>query len=710
MYRPICLVSSLCLTAFPIKAADNVVSMKDFDKLLKYDEVKISADIENDYLASYMELNYPSSYAALPSNGSCKACLSGCASGAESVGSSQCYTSTGSYLSCSTAKNVTCYKGLTTAYSDCAAAGFLSSKSGMCGTTTKNIKTNPGGECGSATCYTGGSTCKDSCTTGSATIASGKCYTGTTSYTNCSSCSSTTCYTGQTTAYADCAAAGYSSSKTGKCGTTTKAIKTNPGGECGSATCYTGGSTCQDSCPSGSSASVGNSQCYTNTASYTNCSSCSDKTCYKGLQTVNASCSAAGYRASAGNYCNYSTPKIYTGTAGGACGSQTTCYSGGTECTSSCPSGSVASVSNSQCYGGTTSYTSCTSCASTTCYKSVQTVNASCSAAGYRASAGNYCNYSTPKIYTGTAGGACGSQTTCYSGGTECTSSCPSGSVASVSNTQCYGSTTSYTSCDSCSSTTCYVGIETAQASCSAAGYLDANTGCGASSVQIFTGAGGRCSPKTCYTAGYTVCDSSSYPYQSNAVSNGKGSGTSCYGRRGTSGGSCTSSTTTTYYSSFTCNSGFCKKSDACYKTCPESSYPYTSVSGATMTGSCTGIRGNSGGNCTGSSTGTYYSGFTCKGDQGWYLSDDGKSCEYDPCSCSREYDNCCPPNAGSCFSCSERYESCRANCYLLTSSDTFNFSKSPMLKVALSENECREKYLSSIDNEEDFTVYNTMA
>ena len=622
MYRPICLVSSLCLTAFPIKAADNVVSMKDFDKLLKYDEVKISADIENDYLASYMELNYPSSYAALPSNGSCKACLSGCASGAESVGSSQCYTSTGSYLSCSTAKNVTCYKGLTTAYSDCAAAGFLSSKSGMCGTTTKNIKTNPGGECGSATCYTGGSTCKDSCTTGSATIASGKCYTGTTSYTNCSSCSSTTCYTGQTTAYADCAAAGYSSSKTGKCGTTTKAIKTNPGGECGSATCYTGGSTCQDSCPSGSSASVGNSQCYTNTASYTNCSSCSDKTCYKGLQTVNASCSAAGYRASAGNYCNYSTPKIYTGTAGGACGSQTTCYSGGTECTSSCPSGSVASVSN----------------------------------------------------------------------------------------TQCYGSTTSYTSCDSCSSTTCYVGIETAQASCSAAGYLDANTGCGASSVQIFTGAGGRCSPKTCYTAGYTVCDSSSYPYQSNAVSNGKGSGTSCYGRRGTSGGSCTSSTTTTYYSSFTCNSGFCKKSDACYKTCPESSYPYTSVSGATMTGSCTGIRGNSGGNCTGSSTGTYYSGFTCKGDQGWYLSDDGKSCEYDPCSCSREYDNCCPPNAGSCFSCSERYESCRANCYLLTSSDTFNFSKSPMLKVALSENECREKYLSSIDNEEDFTVYNTMA
>ena len=47
-----------------------------------------------------------------------------------------------------------------------------------------------------STCYSGGSSCSDSCTSGSATVGSGKCYTGTSNYINCSSCSSTTCYTG----------------------------------------------------------------------------------------------------------------------------------------------------------------------------------------------------------------------------------------------------------------------------------------------------------------------------------------------------------------------------------------------------------------------------------------------------------------------------------------------------------------------------------
>ena len=58
------------------------------------------------------------------------------------------------------------------------------------------------------------------------------------------------------------------------------------------------------------------------------------------------------------------------------------------------------------------------------------------------------------------------------------------------------------------------------------------------------------------------------------------------------------------------CNSNYCKSGSACKAIC-SSTYKYsTAIANATMTGACTGAKGTSQGNCT--STGTYYSGFTC--------------------------------------------------------------------------------------------------
>ena len=119
---------------------------------------------------------------------------------------------------------------------------------------------------------------------------------------------------------------------------------------------------------------------------------------------------------------------------------------------------------------------------------------------------------------------------------------------------------------------------------------------------------GGACgSTKTCYSGGSTVCSSSSYPYSS--ISNATMSG-ACTGYRSTAGGSCSGSSAT-YYSGFTCKSGYCKSGSACYNVCSTSSYPYSTISNATMSGACTGYTGTSASTCSGSSA-TRYSGFTC--------------------------------------------------------------------------------------------------
>ena len=561
MYKPICLVFSLCLTAFPIKAADNIVSMKDLDKLLKYDEVKISEEIKNDYLSSYMELNYPSSYAALPSNGSCQACLSSCASGSESVASGKCYTSTGSYLSCSTAKNVTCYTGQTSAYADCAAAGFSSSKTGKCGTTTKTISTNPGGKCGSATCYSGGSSCSDSCPSGYSATApsSSQCATGSTTYTNCTSC--------------------------------------------GTATCYKGITSCSSSCTSGS-ATVGSGKCYTGTSSYTNCSSCSSTTCYTGLQTVHSSCANAGYRTSAGSTCNYSTVKIYTGTSNGACGTPTTCYHGGSSCSDSCTSGS-ATVGSGKGYTGTSNYINCSSCSSTTCYTTANW----CDSATYKytsAPSNGTLSGSSCTGYGGTNGGACsGSSATRYTSFT-----CNSGYKKSSDGTSCVADCT-YSSKSACESAYSKSTCTTNSYGC----YVP--SGCKSSYYKSCT------SPLTKYATdsngcGSCGCDASVYKYYSPSspmigsdccsgarVSNGTaiGGGQNC--------------------KDFTCKSGYKKSGDTCVSSCSYTytaseggygagcvrdgvTYYQNKCSGKTscnrpykLSKTCTDASGKSWGNCT---------------------------------------------------------------------------------------------------------------
>ena len=123
-----------------------------------------------------------------------------------------------------------------------ACTGYRSTAGGSCSGSSATYYS--GFTCKSSYCKSGSSclSCASSCSSGSDTIASGKCYTGTSSYRNCSSCGSKTCYTGQKIAYASCSAAGYKSSKTGYCGTAQVSIKGNPGGSCTTLTCYSGGS------------------------------------------------------------------------------------------------------------------------------------------------------------------------------------------------------------------------------------------------------------------------------------------------------------------------------------------------------------------------------------------------------------------------------------------------------------------------------------
>ena len=124
------------------------------------------------------------------------------------------------------------------------------------------------------------------------------------------------------------------------------------------------------------------------------------------------------------------------------------------------------------------------------------------------------------------------------------------------------------------------------------------------------------------YTSGSVakVCPSGSYPYST--ISNATMSG-ACTGYRSTSEGACSGSSAT-YYSGFTCKTNYCKLGSACYNVCSSGSYPYSSISNATMSGACTGYRSTSGGSCSGSSA-TYYSGYSCK--SGYCGSSCGTSC-----------------------------------------------------------------------------------
>ena len=222
MYRPICLVSSLCLTALPVKAADNVLPMADFD------EVKISVNTKNDFLASYMELNYPSSYAALAADVDCVACANGCSSGSETVDSGKCYTSTSSYLSCSTGQDVACYNTAnwcdhnTYPYT----ASNVPSNSTVSGTSCSGYRGASGGQCAPNTNSTYHSDFK--CNNNYVKV-DGECKRA---YSSCSAAgyytddnsdlycevtndiyltdgTTTTCYDNCHEVYADCSAAGY---------------------------------------------------------------------------------------------------------------------------------------------------------------------------------------------------------------------------------------------------------------------------------------------------------------------------------------------------------------------------------------------------------------------------------------------------------------------------------------------------------------------
>ena len=361
------------------------------------------------------------------------------------------------------------------------------------------------------------------------------------------------------------------------------------------------------------------------------------------IQPVYSSCSNAGYRASAGNYCGYSTKSIYTGTSGGAClsssmttcysggtaaysscpsgyrssnsgycgstttsfykpaascSSQITCYSGGSTCTSSCPSGyGYTSVASGKCYTGSTTHKYCSTCASRTCYavanvcssssypySSISNATMSGACTGYRSTSGGACSGSSATYYSGYScnSGYCG--TNC---GTSCTSSCPSGyGYTSYTSSQCYTGSKSHTYCSTCGSRTCYSGVQSAYSSCTAAGYKSSKTGyCGTTQVSIKGNPGGTCSTLTCYSGGYKKC--SGLYTSSNIPSNATLSGTSCYGYNlATTDGSC-AGTLATWYTSFTCPSGYCKVGSTCKKTyssCKAAGYLDTCASNCTAT------------------------------------------------------------------------------------------------------------------------------
>jgi len=484
-------------------------------------------------------------------SGSCKACSTGCSSGYTSTkpSSSQCYTNSSSYFSCSSASDVTCYKNANI----CSSTTYpYTSKSNatMSGACT-GYRSTAGGACsGSSTTYYKSFTCDTNyCLSGSA------CYRY---YSSCSAYNSS-----------------YRASD-GRCGST-KYASTVRNSSCGYHTCYTGGYTV----------------CSATTYPYTSITNATMSTtkCTGRRGTVGGSCTTSS---NATYYSGYSCNSGY-------CGTNCT-----TSCSSSCPTGyDYTSVASGKCYTGSKSYTNCSSCSSTNCYaianvcnsttypyteKSNATMSGACT--GYRS----------------TSGGACsGTSTTYYKSFTCDTNYCLSGS-------DCYRY---YSSCSAYSSS------------------LRATDGRCGSTIVDSTVRNSSCGFHVCYSRGYTVCSASTYPYTSSTLPDNAAdvSGNSCTGRRGTVGGACTTSSDATYYSSFTCSANYCKYSSACYTVCPVATYTYTSSTlpdNSSGTGSCTGRRGTSGGTCTTTSNATYYSDFTC--DTGYVKV--GSKCEPTYTSC----------------------------------------------------------------------------
>lgn len=108
-----------------------------------------------------------------------------------------------------------------------------------------------------------------------------------------------------------------------------------------------------------------------------------------------------------------------------------------------------------------------------------------------------------------------------------------------------------------------------------------------------------------------SICDSSKYKYTSSNIPSNASLGTdSCTSYSGTSQGDCTGSKTTKY-SSWSCNTNYCKVNNSCSNYCNAGTYKYNKITNATMGDSCTGYYAKSSGNCSGS-TYTRYSSYTC--------------------------------------------------------------------------------------------------
>ena len=102
---------------------------------------------------------------------------------------------------------------------------------------------------------------------------------------------------------------------------------------------------------------------------------------------------------------------------------------------------------------------------------------------------------------------------------------------------------------------------------------------------------------------------------------------------------------------------------------CPTSSYPYSAISNATMSGSCTGYTGTSGGACSGSSA-TRYSGFTC--NSGYTKS--GSTCLK---KLSTGCSSCCTSLKPYCYN-----NTCYTTCLLTNGTQCLMCATSPELEV----------------------------
>ncbi len=486
-------------------------------------------------------------------------------------------------------------------YGSCTAANssYKTTNSGYCGCSeVPNLYTSSGGK---LTCYSG---CNTLCLSGSypytaksnATM-SGACtgYRGTSAST-CSSqgtyysgftCNSGYCRSGDV-CYAWCNQSSYPYHSSSKPSNSTVSGNTCKGrwgtnqGNCSASSEITYYS--DFTCNSG--------YCKSGTACYTVCS-----TSTYGYTTANQPANSTLTGACTG----------YTGTSGSTCsGSSSTRYSGftcnsgyvkvGNTCQkiyNSCTDANSSyrtSAGNYCAYSTTTIYNS--SGTAITCYYGGTAASASCSAysSSYRDSAGSTCNYTTKTVYKSPGSATCTAMT-CYTGGTTCSTACASGTTETApSSTQCYTSRTSYVKCSNCTSTYCYTNV-TAYATCSSwnSSYRDSDGKCGSSSTTIKSNQGGSCTNKTCYTGGYTVCASGTYKwYSGNKPANSTLSGSTCSGRWGTVGGSCSHSTTYTYYSDFTCNTGYVKSGNSCVEATCSTGYSaaYQSVTDCGTSGS----------------------------------------------------------------------------------------------------------------------------